>query len=64
MTSFLQMLLVEDSDNFEMFDEAERNEMIFQLFKTFVIGGRISQYEDDIDAYFEVTKSVYKDLVW
>lgn len=36
-------LLNEDSDNFHLFDEDDRSEFIFNLFKTIVLGGPICQ---------------------
>lgn len=58
-----KMLLDEDSINFECYSDEERSELLFKLFKMFVIGGRICQYEDMIAPYHDVTKSLYKDLV-
>lgn len=58
-----KMLLMEDSINFESFSDDDRMELMFRLFKMFVIGGPICQYEDNIKPYLEITKSFYKDLV-
>jgi len=56
-------LLSEESENFSIFNEDDRAEFIFNLFKSLVIGGPLCQYEDQIEPYFETTKSIYKDLV-
>nr|XP_002132152.1 cilia- and flagella-associated protein 300-like isoform X1 [Ciona intestinalis] len=58
-----KMLLLEDSDNFECYSDEERKEFIFKLFFHFVIGGPICQFEDNIQPYLDVTKSLYKDLI-
>uniref|UniRef100_H2ZFX6 Cilia- and flagella-associated protein 300 n=1 Tax=Ciona savignyi TaxID=51511 RepID=H2ZFX6_CIOSA len=58
-----KMILLEDSDNFECYNEMERKEYIFKLFSHLVIGGPICQFEDNIQPYLDVTKSLYKDLV-
>lgn len=58
-----KMILDEDSDNFECFSDAQRNELMFKVFTHLVIGGPICQYEDIITPYLDVTKSLYKDLV-
>lgn len=60
----LQMLLIEDSDNFEAYNDDERSELLFKLFTHLVVGGPICQYEDNLQPYLDVTKSLYKDLVW
>ena len=59
----LQMLLIEDSDNYDMFTEEERNEFLFQLFRHLCLGGTICQYEDTIQPYLDATKAIYKDLI-
>jgi len=58
-----KMILSEDCINFEVFSDDDRLELMFRLFKMFVIGGPICQYEDNIDPYLNITKSLYKDLV-
>ena len=63
MHNILQMILSEDCINFESFSDDDRNELMFKLFKTFVIGGPICQYEDNVQPYLDITKSFYKDLV-
>ncbi|CBY34576.1 unnamed protein product [Oikopleura dioica] len=58
-----KMLLDEESENYDLFKEDEREELIFELFSSLVLGGPLCQYEDEIDQYFETTKTIYKDLV-
>lgn len=33
------------------------------MFKHFCLGGQVCQYEDEIQPYLDVTKSVYKELI-
>eukprot|EP00472_Partenskyella_glossopodia_P006992 CAMPEP_0197518560 /NCGR_PEP_ID=MMETSP1318-20131121/3775_1 /TAXON_ID=552666 /ORGANISM="Partenskyella glossopodia, Strain RCC365" /LENGTH=382 /DNA_ID=CAMNT_0043068999 /DNA_START=206 /DNA_END=1351 /DNA_ORIENTATION=- len=57
-------LVDEDDENFEIFDEGDRNELIFNLFSHIVIGGgSLNQYEDMIEPYIDTCKKLYKDLV-
>ncbi|PIK36880.1 hypothetical protein BSL78_26305, partial [Apostichopus japonicus] len=58
-----KMLLLEDSDNYEMYNDAERQEFLFLLFKHICLGGAVCQYEDFIEPYLTTTKVIYKDLV-
>ncbi|XP_067841565.1 cilia- and flagella-associated protein 300 isoform X2 [Heptranchias perlo] len=58
-----QVLLLEDSDNYQIFSEAERDEFVFRIFKHLCLGGALCQFEDTIDPYLETTKAVYKELV-
>lgn len=57
------MLIDEESDNYGLFDEEDRNEFIFRIFKFLVLGGKWCQYEDKINKYLDFTKMLYKDLV-
>ena len=56
-------MLIEDSDNYDIYSDKERNEFVFRLFKHLAIGGIICQYEDTIQPYIDATKSIYKDLI-
>ncbi|XP_059171136.1 cilia- and flagella-associated protein 300-like [Physella acuta] len=58
-----QMLLNEDSDVYCQFNEKEREEFLFMLFSHVCIGGRLCQFEDNVQPYLDVTKSLYKDLI-
>lgn len=58
-----KMILLEDSDNFECYNDDERAEFLFRLFTHICIGGPICQYEDGIEPYFNVVKSLYKDCI-
>lgn len=41
--TYVQSLLVEGSDHYDVFSEAERSEFIFRLFKHLQLGGRVNQ---------------------
>ncbi|KAK3739647.1 hypothetical protein RRG08_010147, partial [Elysia crispata] len=58
-----QMLLNEDSDVYCEFSEREREEFLFRVFSHLCLGGRLCQFEDNVNPYLEVTKAVYKDLI-
>ena len=54
---------MDDSDQFDIFDQEERDELIFKLFAHLIYGGPLNQYEDNIGPYFDITRDLYKDLV-
>lgn len=58
-----EMILVEDCENYSIYDEEERNDFLFRLFAHLVLGGGMCQHEDEITPYFEATKKLYKDLL-
>uniref|UniRef100_A0A2K6UTE6 Cilia- and flagella-associated protein 300 n=1 Tax=Saimiri boliviensis boliviensis TaxID=39432 RepID=A0A2K6UTE6_SAIBB len=60
---FVMVLLVEDSEKYEVFGQPDREEFLFCLFKHLCLGGALCQYEDVINPYLETTKLIYKDLV-
>lgn len=57
------MLLDEDSDEYSLYTEDERKEFVFRIFQMFVLGGMFCQFEDTLQPYLDVTRSIYKDLV-
>ncbi|XP_003219382.2 cilia- and flagella-associated protein 300 [Anolis carolinensis] len=58
-----KVLLLEDSDHYDLFSQSDRDEFLFCLFKHLCIGGALCQYEDELGPYLETTKALYKDLV-
>ncbi|XP_006907569.1 uncharacterized protein C11orf70 homolog [Pteropus alecto] len=58
-----KVLLVEDSEKYEVFSQPDREEFLFCLFKHLCLGGALCQYEDVLNPYLETTKLIYKDLV-
>ena len=57
------MLLLEDSEHYDLYSDTEREEFLFCLFKHLCLGGELCQYEDDLQPYLDATKLLYKDLV-
>mmetsp|Transcript_13729 Transcript_13729/g.20733 ORF Transcript_13729/g.20733 Transcript_13729/m.20733 type:complete len:405 (-) Transcript_13729:171-1385(-) len=54
----------EDDDNYEVFDDSERSELLFLIFRMLVFGGgHMCQYEDYVKPYLDTCKQLYKDLV-
>lgn len=58
-----KVLLIEESDNYEIYSDSERDQFLFRLFKHVCIGGQVCQYEDNLQPYVDVARSIYKDLV-
>ncbi|XP_030332646.1 cilia- and flagella-associated protein 300 [Strigops habroptila] len=58
-----KVLLLEDSDHYDIFSPLDRQEFLFCLFKHLCIGGTLCQFEDAVAPYLETTKAFYKDLV-
>ncbi|XP_023233020.1 uncharacterized protein C11orf70 homolog [Centruroides sculpturatus] len=58
-----KMLMIEESDNYDMFTPIERREFLFRLFAHLCLGGNLCQYEDYINDYLNVAKQMYKDIV-
>ncbi|XP_025152810.1 uncharacterized protein C11orf70 homolog [Harpegnathos saltator] len=57
------MLLDEDSEEYNLYTEDERKEFVFRIFQMLVLGGMLCQFEDTLQPYLDVTRSIYKDLV-
>ncbi|XP_028746809.1 cilia- and flagella-associated protein 300 [Peromyscus leucopus] len=58
-----KVLLIEDSEKYEVFSPLERDEFLFRLFKHLCLGGSLCQHEDMLKPYLETAKLIYKDLV-
>ncbi|XP_049634312.1 cilia- and flagella-associated protein 300 [Suncus etruscus] len=58
-----KVLLEEDSEKYEVFSQADREEFLFRLFKHLCLGGALCQYEDMLKPYLETTRLIYKDLL-
>ena len=58
-----EMMLNADSEHANLFSESDQKELLFQIFKLFVIGGPLNQSDTNISRYFDLTKKVYKDLL-
>lgn len=58
-----KMLLIDDSDHYCLYSDTEREEFLFNIFKHICLGGKLCQYEDNVEPYLEITKQIYKDLI-
>ncbi|RIB26482.1 hypothetical protein C2G38_2163352 [Gigaspora rosea] len=58
-----QIFLLPQSSNYDLFNNDDRNEFIFHVLQSVCLGGDICQFEDEINKYFEVVKSIYRDLI-
>jgi cilia- and flagella-associated protein 300 len=58
-----KLLLIEESDNYEIYSQNERNQFLFKLFKHLCLGGQVCQFEETVQPYIDVTKSIYKELI-
>jgi len=58
-----EAILMDESELYDAFSEAERREFLFRIFMHLIFGGASNQWEDHVEEYFKVTKSVYKDLL-
>ncbi|KAJ3258789.1 hypothetical protein HDU77_002156 [Chytriomyces hyalinus] len=56
-------LLMPESESYHAFSETDREELVFHVFKALCLGGKLCQYEDDIEPYLTATKKIYKDLI-
>ncbi|GIY80779.1 cilia- and flagella-associated protein 300 [Caerostris darwini] len=57
------MLLIKESDNYDLYSEKERAEFLFKIFQHICLGGSLNQYEDSINPYILTAKTLYKDVV-
>ncbi|XP_068121042.1 cilia- and flagella-associated protein 300 isoform X2 [Hyperolius riggenbachi] len=58
-----KVLLVEDSEKYDIFSPSDRQQFMFLLFKHLCLGGSVCQFEDMVDPYLDTTKSMYKELL-
>ena len=59
-----KMLLSDESNYADLYSAKEQSEFIYCLFKHIVLGGYCCQYEDNIKNYIDITKLLYKDLLY
>ncbi|KAL0233723.1 hypothetical protein PCE1_002230, partial [Barthelona sp. PCE] len=57
------LLWLEEDENYCLFDENERQEFIFDLFRFFATGGALCQPDEGVERYFDFTKKTYRDLL-
>lgn len=58
-----ESLVLEESEKYEAFSEADRKELLFRIFKLVALGGSLCQYEDYLTEYREAAKFIYKSMV-
>ena len=58
-----KVFLDEASEEWDLFSQTERQELIFHVLRRLAIGGGMNQYDDDMSLYLNLTKTLYKDLV-
>lgn len=58
-----KMLIIDDSDHYCLYSDTEREELLFNIFKHICLGGKLCQYEDNIEPYLDITKQIYKDFI-
>ena len=58
-----ECLIKEESEEYCVFNEDDRKELVFKTFLHTVFGGSMCQYEDYITEYLDATKQLYKMLV-
>jgi len=56
-------LVDEESENYTLFDDEDRDEFLFRVFRHCCIGGGMCQFEDYVEPYLQTTKKVYKDML-
>lgn len=56
-------ILDPDSENYEDIPEELREEFIFHLFKHFLFGGKLNQFDETVQPYTDTVRAVYKDLM-
>ena len=58
-----KVVLMPESENYDVFSDDDRKELIFKIFQHLTLGGPLNQYEDSIGPYFDTTKAFYKALI-
>lgn len=57
------MLLDEESEEYNLYSKDEKHEFAFRIFQMLVLGGILCQFENALQPYLDVTKTIYKDLI-
>lgn len=58
-----EMVLNEDSEHALVYDEDEKDEFLFRVFRHLIVGGGMCQPEEYIDPYFRCTRELMKGLL-
>ena len=59
-----EMMIKEESEYYEVFTPEEKRQLLYVIFQLLVIGGSMNQPDEKIDDYLDLTKFLYKQLVW
>eukprot|EP00658_Telonema_sp_P-2_P016675 TRINITY_DN1646_c0_g1_i5.p2 TRINITY_DN1646_c0_g1~~TRINITY_DN1646_c0_g1_i5.p2 ORF type:complete len:141 (-),score=22.16 TRINITY_DN1646_c0_g1_i5:271-693(-) len=52
-----------DAEDYSVFTEQQRQELIVEIFRHLCLGGGMNQWDDNIDPYLDITKAIYKDML-
>uniref|UniRef100_A0A7R9Z2Y3 Cilia- and flagella-associated protein 300 n=1 Tax=Chlamydomonas euryale TaxID=1486919 RepID=A0A7R9Z2Y3_9CHLO len=58
-----QMLLCDSCEQYELYSDEEKSELLWRLFEHLALGGACCQFEDNVQSYMDVAKRIYKELV-
>lgn len=58
-----QLILCDDSANSIAISAAERSEFLWHIFENLILGGNVNQFKNDIIAYRDVSRLLYKEVV-
>ena len=58
-----KLFLDESSEEWALYSDTERSELIFHVLRRLAVGGGMNQYDDSVEPYLALTKALYKDLV-
>lgn len=55
-------LLLPESEEYLTFSKEDRQQLLIRILQAVALGGKICQYEDSMENYIEVVKTLYRDL--
>ncbi|CAI8019472.1 Cilia- and flagella-associated protein 300 [Geodia barretti] len=58
-----KVLIIKDSENYDVFGAKDRSEFLFKVFTHITLGGPVNQYEDEVKPYLSTGKLLYKTLL-
>jgi hypothetical protein len=58
-----KVLIIKDSENYDIFGAKDRSEFLFKVFTHITLGGPVNQYEDEVKPYLSTAKLLYKTLL-
>ncbi|KAJ3341670.1 hypothetical protein HDU93_004304 [Gonapodya sp. JEL0774] len=64
LSDLLRCALVDEtSEHYDVFTTADRKELLLKCFAHLALGGKLCQYEDEVEPYTTLAKKVYRELV-